>query len=134
MTWTLLRQLSKILPMFCWASLEAFTLFHIKMHVSEYACKICHKQLAIFLKCWESFKWSLQSMTCTLHVTAWNVMKVLLAQKHFPFIFKDQVYSGIFQVYSTLQWQPSGNVTKLVAVAHQYEQCDGILVCNSIWQ
>ena len=31
-----------------------------KMQVFEYVYKICHKELAIFLKFWETFKWFLK--------------------------------------------------------------------------
>ena len=81
------------------------------MHVFGYVCKICHKEFAIFL----TF-----STTCNFNKT-------------FPL---PQVFSCHFKTkyfLEHLQMGVSGNVTKY-AVSYQYEQCDGILVCNSIFE
>ena len=50
--------------------------FKQQMHVSECVCKICQKESAIFLKCWESFE-KLQSVT---------LIKMLF-NKCFPIMF-----------------------------------------------
>ena len=40
----------------CQLLLENFFRSTQKMHISEYVCKICLKELEILLKCWETFE------------------------------------------------------------------------------
>ena len=84
------------------------------MHVDEYVCILCHKELTIFLKCWESFEHFLQPVT---------LIKMLLIHKYFPVNF---LRPSIFQSIS--QWQ-----LLEYAVSHQYQQYDGILIYNMVY-
>ena len=43
------QHFKSIYPVYFWKHIYCFTQ---KMYVSEYDCKICQKELAVFLKCW----------------------------------------------------------------------------------